>query len=64
MTASGPDITRSAVGRLEAESLWLPSALIRNDVQWIADDARHAVATFRHADILTAVRFRLWISVG
>jgi len=26
VTASGPDITRSAMGRVVAESVWLPSA--------------------------------------
>ncbi len=35
MTTSGPDITRSTVGRLEAESVWLPSAL-RLRVGWHA----------------------------
>jgi len=50
MTASGADVTRSAVGRLEAESLWLPSALVRPDVQWTARDARHVAATFPGAD--------------
>jgi hypothetical protein len=47
MSASGADITRSAVGRMEAESLWLPTMLVRDDVKWTARDGRHAVATFR-----------------
>jgi hypothetical protein len=46
MTASGPDITRSAVGRFEIESFWLPSLLVRQDVRWTSKDARHAAATF------------------
>ena len=50
MSASGADITRSAVGRMEAESLWLPTMLVRDDVQWTARDGRHAVATFRDSN--------------
>jgi hypothetical protein len=34
MTASGPEITRSAAGRVMAESVWLPSALCRDEVAW------------------------------
>jgi hypothetical protein len=34
VTASGADITRSAAGRIAAESVWLPSMLCRNDVTW------------------------------
>lgn len=46
MTASGPDITRAAVGRLQAESIWLPSVLVREDAHWTATDAHHAAAVF------------------
>jgi hypothetical protein len=42
MTASGPDITRSAIGRVQAESLWLPSVLVRVDARWTAQDVRHS----------------------
>ena len=41
MSASGPDIARSAVGRLELESLWLPSVLLDDDVRWTVEDAHH-----------------------
>ena len=34
MTASGPDITRSAAGRLAAEFCWLPSRLCGPGVSW------------------------------
>ena len=34
MTASGPDISRAAAGRLMAESIWLPSVLCITDVSW------------------------------
>jgi len=46
MTASGPEITRSAIGRLDAESVWLPSLLAGDDVRWTARDSRHPVAAF------------------
>jgi hypothetical protein len=32
--ARGPDVTRSAAGRLAAETIWLPSALVSSDVRW------------------------------
>jgi hypothetical protein len=41
MTASGPDISRSAAGRVEAEATWLPSVLCGEDVAWSAVDASH-----------------------
>ncbi len=46
MSASGPDITRSAAGRLDAESVWLPSLLCGQDVQWSAPDVHHPRAKF------------------
>lgn len=39
MTASGSDITRSAVGRLQAESVWLPSVFCSNGVSWTSTDS-------------------------
>jgi hypothetical protein len=45
MTASGPDITRSTVGRVLAELVWLPAALCAGDVSWAASDAFHPTAT-------------------
>jgi hypothetical protein len=39
MTASGPDVSRSAAGRLLGELVWLPSTLI--DRPWIALDGSH-----------------------
>ncbi len=32
MRADGPDVSRSAKGRLELESLWLPSVLVGRDI--------------------------------
>jgi hypothetical protein len=41
MTAAGPDITRSAAGRLQAESVWLPSMLCSDEVFWTTRDRSH-----------------------
>jgi hypothetical protein len=45
MTASGPDITRSAIGRVAAESVWLPSMLCGDGARWTGSDSRHPHAT-------------------
>jgi hypothetical protein len=37
MTASGPDISRSAAGRVQAESVWLPSIFCGDNISWKAD---------------------------
>ena len=39
MTASGSDITRSAIGRLQSESLWLPSVFCGDGVSWASPDS-------------------------
>ena len=38
MTASGTDLTRSAIGRLQAESVWLPSVFCGDDVSWTSTE--------------------------
>ena len=38
MTASGADLTRSAIGRLQAESVWLPSVFYGDDVSWTSTE--------------------------
>lgn len=43
VTASGPDITRSAAGRVQGETMWLPSVLCRKDVSWMALDSSRAL---------------------
>jgi hypothetical protein len=45
MTGSGPDISRSALGRVQAEAVWLPSVLLAPGVRWHSQDATHAEAT-------------------
>jgi hypothetical protein len=44
LRASGPDITRSARGRLRAESIWLPSLLVDPAVTWTQTDDSHLSA--------------------
>jgi len=46
VNASGPDITRSAAGRVNIESVWLPSVVARDEVSWTAADATHPHARF------------------
>jgi hypothetical protein len=46
MAASGPDITRSAAGRVKAECVWLPSALCGEDVSWTAPQSSRPHARF------------------
>ena len=51
MTADGPDISRSAVARLQAESMWVPAALLGDGVRWRegeAGRARVSVAVMGH----------------
>jgi hypothetical protein len=45
VTGAGPDITRSARGRVDAESIWLPSVLVRRNVSWSVPDSRHVAVT-------------------
>lgn len=45
MRASGDHVTRSASGRLQAEFIWLPSALLQPGVAWAAPDEAHIEAT-------------------
>ncbi|HZO91088.1 MAG TPA: DUF6544 family protein [Chthonomonadaceae bacterium] len=44
VSAAGPDITRSAAGRVAAETVWLPSVLCHEEVTWTAPDSSHAQA--------------------
>lgn len=38
VNAAGPDITKSVAGRVNIESIWLPSVLCGNAVSWTASD--------------------------
>ncbi len=55
MTASGPDITRSAAGRVAGESIWLPSVLQGDGVSWTATEALHPRVTVTAGGFATDV---------
>ena len=45
--ADGPDISRSAAGRVTAEAVWVPTALLpRFDVTWRVSDRQHVAASY------------------
>jgi hypothetical protein len=46
VSASGSDVTRSAAGRVNIESIWLPSALCSTDVAWTGTDDCHFRSRF------------------
>jgi hypothetical protein len=46
MSASGPDISRSAAGRINLESIWLPSTLAVNNTSWEDPEESHLQAQF------------------
>ena len=77
MRAAGPDITRSAAGRMMAESVWLPSMFCGDGVAWRSGDGPGAAARLTMAgetgevalDIgdegrLNRVRMRRWGNPG
>lgn len=45
MTARGPNVSRSAAGRLHAEAIWVPAVFLGPSVHWSAPNAGRAVAT-------------------
>jgi len=45
MSADGPDISRSAAARLQAESMWIPSVLLGEGARWREDEAGKARVT-------------------
>jgi hypothetical protein len=48
MRADGPDLSRSAAGRVVGEAMWVPTALLpRFGVVWSAADDRHLTARWR-----------------
>jgi len=59
VTASGADITRSAAGRVQAESVWLPSLLCGDDVPWSSTDRSHPTATVTVVGTTSPVDFTI-----
>jgi hypothetical protein len=57
ITASGPDITRSAAGRVNLECAWLPSVLCGKDISWSASDSSHIRASFKAHGEMADVSF-------
>lgn len=57
--ATGADMTRSAAGRVQVESVWLPSILCGDDISWNSIDPSHAAATLAVAGVTSPVDFRL-----
>jgi hypothetical protein len=57
VTASGPDITRSAAGRVNLECAWVPSVLCGEDVCWSASDALRIRASFKAHGEMADVTF-------
>lgn len=48
MSADGPDVSRSAAGRLELEATLLPSVLLDDDVRWQPSDDDHIAQASVH----------------
>lgn len=42
--ADGPDVTRSMVGRYQAEAIWLPTLLVNDEVTWDSNGENKATA--------------------
>jgi hypothetical protein len=57
--ASGPDLTRSAIGRFQAESIWLPSALCVPEVEWTERDIWHPCARLTVQEEATDIHLTL-----
>jgi len=47
MAAEGPDVARSAAGRLHAESVWMPAVMLGDDTVWGGGDDLHPHAVIR-----------------
>jgi hypothetical protein len=45
LKVDGPDVTRSAAGRLHIESMWTPAVFLGPGVRWSEGDPSHARAT-------------------
>lgn len=57
--AGGPDVARSAAGRMHAEAIWIPAVLFGDDVQWLDGDAAHGSVMIRAHGELTQLVFDL-----
>jgi hypothetical protein len=58
--AQGPDISRCAAGRVAAEAVRVPTALLpRFGVTWAATDSHHLTASWRLDDFDLQVHYML-----
>jgi hypothetical protein len=57
--ASGPDISKSAAGRLQGEFVWLPSRLAMGDIEWSDQDSLHAKAKISVAGVTETITLLL-----
>lgn len=77
VTADGPEVSRSAAGRCNAEVIWLPTALLSDEVRWTESEPGHAGAAVSahgedsrldldldEAGGLRAVTLRRWGDLG
>lgn len=47
VTAAGPDISRSGLGRMQGEMVWLPTALMGDGVKWSSSASDHVRVEFQ-----------------
>jgi hypothetical protein len=59
MTASGADITRSSIGRLQAESLWLPSVFCGDGVSWASTESSELDSNLHSSFVVQGERAEL-----
>ena len=59
MTASGLDITRSSVGRLQSESVCLPSVFCGDGVSWTSTDSSHLDSSLHSSFVVQGERAEL-----
>lgn len=76
MSARGPEISRSAIGRLHAEAMWLPGALLSPEVVWSEGPSGPVFVTHAHGEesrveltidtdgALRAMKLARWGDVG
>ncbi|MBE9070724.1 hypothetical protein IQ260_29210 [Leptolyngbya cf. ectocarpi LEGE 11479] len=57
MTAAGGDVTRSAIGRMHGECMWLPSMLSK--AEWTVCDRYHIQATLRSLGNMTVLKLTI-----
>src|SRR3954453_8084578 len=57
VSATGIDITRSAAGRVNIESIWLPSVLCRDGISLTASDSPHLHARFSAHNEIAEVEY-------